>query len=104
MSWRARSRQRRESSDQGLGALTRPRSPRPGVPQAGRMARQATPPHVRLNGMKLKRQPDDFQVEEIPLVQPGERGRYIFYRLSKSGLGTLEALEAIRRRWNLPER
>jgi tRNA pseudouridine13 synthase len=54
--------------------------------------------------MKLKRQPDDFQVEEIPLVQPGERGRYVFYRLSKTGLGTLEALEAIRRRWNLPER
>jgi tRNA pseudouridine13 synthase len=54
--------------------------------------------------MKLKRQPDDFQVEEIPLVTPGEGGRFVFYRLTKRGLGTLEAIEAIRRRWNLAGR
>ncbi len=51
--------------------------------------------------MKLKRQPDDFQVEELPTVAPGDRGRYRFYRLTKAGLGTIEAIEAIRRRWNL---
>ncbi len=51
--------------------------------------------------MKLKRQPEDFQVEELPIVQPVERGRFGFYRLTKRGLGTLEAIEFIRRRWNL---
>jgi tRNA pseudouridine13 synthase len=52
--------------------------------------------------MKLKRQPDDFQVEELPTVSVGDRGRFVFYRLTKRGMGTLEALEAIRRRWNIP--
>lgn len=51
--------------------------------------------------MKLRREPEDFRVEERPDVTPGDRGRYTFYRLSKRGLGTLEALEAIRRRWNI---
>jgi tRNA pseudouridine13 synthase len=54
--------------------------------------------------MKLKRQPDDFQVEEIPLITPGGQGRFVFYRLTKRGLGTLEAIEAICRRWNLAGR
>lgn len=51
--------------------------------------------------MKLKCQPDDFRVEELPDVQPGARGRYTFYRLTKRGVGTPEAIEAIRRRWDL---
>jgi tRNA pseudouridine13 synthase len=54
--------------------------------------------------MKLKRQPEDFQVAEIPLVTPGDQGPFVFYRLTKRGLGTLEAIEAIRRRWNLAAR
>ncbi len=51
--------------------------------------------------MKLKRIPEDFQVEELPSVEPVERGRYAFYRLTKRGIGTIEAIEAIRRRWNV---
>ena len=51
--------------------------------------------------MKLKRQADDFQVEELPIVRGGDRGRFTFYRLRKRGLGTLEAIEAICRRWNI---
>lgn len=54
--------------------------------------------------MKLKRQPEDFQVEELPLVTAGDRGRFTFYRLTKRGLGTLEAVEAICRRWNIAGR
>ena len=53
--------------------------------------------------MKLKRRPEDFRVEELPTVEPGGRGHYTFYRLSKRGMGTLEAVEAIRRRWNLSQ-
>src|SRR4051794_31634905 len=51
--------------------------------------------------MKLKRLPEDFQVEELPLVKGVDQGRFAFYRLTKRGLGTLEAIEAICRRWNL---
>jgi tRNA pseudouridine13 synthase len=51
--------------------------------------------------MKLKRLPEDFEVEELPVVQAGARGRYVFYRLSKQGIGTLEAIDAIRRRWEI---
>ena len=55
--------------------------------------------------MKLKRLPEDFQVEELPVVAQGEpRGRFVYYRLTKRGLGTLEAIEAISRRWNIPGR
>ena len=54
--------------------------------------------------MKVKRVPEDFRVEEIPLVNGGDRGRFVFYRLTKRGLGTLEAVEAICRRWNLAGR
>jgi tRNA pseudouridine13 synthase len=54
--------------------------------------------------MKLKRQPEDFRVEELPLVEGGDFGRFAFYRLTKRGVGTLEALEEIRRRWNLSAR
>src|SRR5882757_6626984 len=54
--------------------------------------------------MKLKRLPEDFEVEELPIVEGGERGRFAFYRLTKRGLGTLEAVEAICRRWNVAGR
>src|SRR5260370_22680725 len=54
--------------------------------------------------MKLKRQPEDFRVEELSLVEGADHGRFGFYRLSKRGVGTLEAIEAIRRRWNLSGR
>jgi tRNA pseudouridine13 synthase len=54
--------------------------------------------------MKLKRQPEDFQVEELPRVVTAPHGRFTYYRLSKRGLGTLEAIEAICRRWNIPGR
>ncbi len=51
--------------------------------------------------MKLKRQPEDFLVEELPLVQGVKEGKFGFYRLTKRGVGTLEAIETIRRRWDL---
>ena len=42
--------------------------------------------------MKLKCQPEDFRVEELPLVSPAGTGRYTFYRLSKRNIGTIEAV------------
>ena len=53
--------------------------------------------------MKLKRLPEDFVVEELTDVvdQVQDRGPHTLYRLTKRDLGTLETIEAIRRRWNL---
>jgi len=51
--------------------------------------------------MKLKCRPEDFCVEELPLVSPDGSGRYTLYRLTKRDVGTIEAIEAICRRWNL---
>jgi tRNA pseudouridine13 synthase len=51
--------------------------------------------------MKLKSIHEDFQVEELPIVEGGSRGRFVLYRLTKRGMGTLEVVEALCRRWNL---
>jgi tRNA pseudouridine13 synthase len=54
--------------------------------------------------MKLKRFPEDFEVEELPTVDPGGQGRFVFYRLTEKGIGTLEAVDALCRRWNVAGR
>ncbi len=51
--------------------------------------------------MKIKCRPEDFVVEELPADAPGTTGVFRLYRLEKTGMGTPEAVEAIRRRWNL---
>lgn len=51
--------------------------------------------------MKIKQQPEDFQVEELTDVTPGSQGDFAFYRLEKRGWSTPDALQAIRRRWQL---
>ena len=52
--------------------------------------------------MKIKCRPEDFRVEELPTVEPNDRGRFVLYRLTKRSIGTPEAIEAVRRRWELP--
>ncbi len=54
--------------------------------------------------MKLKQQPDDFQVEEITAVRPGADGAFALYRLEKRGWSTPDALAALRRRWRVEPR
>lgn len=54
--------------------------------------------------MKLKCQPEDFRVEELSAAQTAGAGRYTYYRLSKRDIGTIEAVQAICRRWNLEGR
>lgn len=44
--------------------------------------------------MKLKRLPEDFQVDELTTVQP-EGGDYALYRLTKKSLGTPEAIDRL---------
>jgi tRNA pseudouridine13 synthase len=50
--------------------------------------------------MKLKRLPDDFQVEEQVSLRPSG-GPFALYRLTKESLGTPEAIDAVLRRWKL---
>lgn len=50
--------------------------------------------------MKLKCIPEDFQVDEQTLLQPGE-GEFALYRLTKRSVGTPEALDLISRRWHV---
>jgi tRNA pseudouridine13 synthase len=51
--------------------------------------------------MKLKQDPDDFQVEELTSVRPGPAGPFAIYRLDKRGWTTPDAASQIRRRWQL---
>src|SRR5262245_40925635 len=51
--------------------------------------------------MIIKQQPDDFHVEELTDLTPGDAGTFGFYRLEKTGWTTPDALAAIRRRWKL---
>src|SRR5687767_11858678 len=50
--------------------------------------------------MKLRCLPDDFQVEEQIAPLPAG-GPFAMYRLTKSSLGTPEAVDAVLRKWNL---
>jgi tRNA pseudouridine13 synthase len=54
--------------------------------------------------MKLKQQPDDFQVEEVTDVVPTQSGPFALYRLEKTGWSTPDALAALRRRWGIEPR
>lgn len=54
--------------------------------------------------MKLRRIPEDFQVEEIADFPAARDGMFSVYRLSKKGLGTLDAVEAVMRRWQVERR
>jgi tRNA pseudouridine13 synthase len=51
--------------------------------------------------VKLKQQPDDFQVEELTDLVPGGEGPFAFYRLEKRGWSTPDAAGVICRRWRL---
>src|SRR5438552_17537087 len=54
--------------------------------------------------MKLKQQPDDFRVEELADAAGGESGPFALHRLDKIGWTTSDALDAVRRRWQLDRR
>jgi len=51
--------------------------------------------------MHIKQTPDDFQVEELTDIQPGHLGSHALYRLEKRGWTTPDALQVIRRRWQI---
>jgi tRNA pseudouridine13 synthase len=54
--------------------------------------------------VKLRRIPEDFRVEEVADFPVGKEGAFAVYRLTKQGLGTLEAIDALMRQWKLERR
>lgn len=50
--------------------------------------------------MKLRRLPEDFQVEELTDHTPAG-GPYALYRLTKTSMGTPEAVQSVVRRWGI---
>ena len=50
--------------------------------------------------MKLRRLPEDFQVEELTQIIP-DGGPFAFYRLTKTSIGTPEAVSAIVEKWKM---
>ena len=51
---------------------------------------------------RIKTRPDDFVVEEVPLLKPKEEGRYRLLKLKKRDVSTLEALRVLSRLEKIP--
>jgi len=43
-------------------------------------------------GGRIKAQPEDFVVEEVPLYQPCGEGTHVYFRVEKTGLSTMRAV------------
>lgn len=54
--------------------------------------------------MKLKQRPEDFHVEELIDLVPGVYGPFALYRLEKRSWTTPDALQVVRRRWQIDAR
>ncbi|MGD8434841.1 MAG: tRNA pseudouridine(13) synthase TruD, partial [Syntrophobacterales bacterium] len=52
-------------------------------------------------GGRIKEQPEDFVVQELPLYQPADEGNFAFLLLEKTNLSTLELVDLIRKQLNL---
>ncbi|HQZ67425.1 MAG TPA: tRNA pseudouridine(13) synthase TruD, partial [Planctomycetaceae bacterium] len=50
--------------------------------------------------MKLRRLPEDFRVEELTSIA-ASNGAFALYRLTKTSIGTPEAISAIVERWKV---
>lgn len=53
--------------------------------------------------MKLKRLPEDFQVDELTKVTPTS-GEFALYQLTKQSIGTPEVINSVVERWKIPRR
>ncbi len=52
--------------------------------------------------MKIKQRPEDFQVAELDRYRLSKDGPFRLYRLVKWDIGTIEALQGVARKWDLP--
>lgn len=59
---------------------------------------RTSPSLKELLGLK----PEDFVVEEVLPLEPSDRGNYAYYLLKKKGRGTLEVVQELSERLNIP--
>ena len=57
--------------------------------------------HAGIGG-RIKVQPEDFVVEEIPLYPPSGAGQHVYACLEKRGLSTPQAVSAVARALGVP--
>jgi tRNA pseudouridine13 synthase len=55
-------------------------------------------------GGRIKAEPEDFVVEEIPLYEPSGEGQHVYVGLEKRGISTYQVISAIARRLGIPTR
>jgi len=53
---------------------------------------------------KLKQIPEDFVVKEVSNVKIGDKGKYLYFKLSKREENTLDAVKQLSRELHLPEK
>ena len=53
-------------------------------------------------GGTIKREPEDFEVEEIPAYEPGGVGEHLFLWIQKRGMGAQYFARQVARRLDLP--
>ncbi len=51
--------------------------------------------------MKIKENPEDFEVEEVPIIKLKEKGAHKVYMMTKRDISTQKAIEEIKKRYNL---
>ena len=60
--------------------------------------------HLPGTGGTIRRQPEDFQVDEIPLYEPCGEGDHLYIRVEKCGLTTYDLLRELANALNCKER
>jgi tRNA pseudouridine13 synthase len=53
-------------------------------------------------GGRIKAEPEDFAVEEIPLYEPSGQGQHVYVGVEKRGLSTYQVMQAMARRLDVP--
>ena len=53
---------------------------------------------------RLREEPEDFVVEELPLYEPSGEGEHLYLWIEKRGIPTHEAIRRIAQRTNVPKR
>jgi tRNA pseudouridine13 synthase len=60
-----------------------------------------TPEYPGIGG-RIKAEPEDFIVEEIPLYEPSGQGQHVYARIEKRGLSTYQVMQAMAHRLHVP--
>jgi tRNA pseudouridine13 synthase len=55
-------------------------------------------------GGAIKRRPDDFLVEELPLYEPSGAGEHLYLRIEKTGVSHHEMISSLRRHFRVADR